>query len=138
MKTRGDFRQLSESSRQDGEVSVDPNHPLWELWDRMTEFYGAAFLSQYGETPNLTWVEMLKDLTPEQYAVGFNSLKNRDSSFPPNPGEFRSLCEVDSSWERQCHRVVDQSSMIEDQTAKERRAEEGLANIKKLREEVGL
>lgn len=104
----------------------------------MTEFYGSAFLSQYGETPNLTWVAMLRDLTPAQYQHGFEQLRNRESSFPPNPGEFRAIAEINNAWERQCHKIIETENLIEDKTAQERRCAEGLEKIRKLRAEAGL
>lgn len=138
VKTRGDFRQLNASRKPDSKIDLDPYHPIWELWDRMTEFYGSAFLAQYGEKPNLTWVEMLKDLTQEQFTNGFHCLKDRDNPFPPNPAEFRILCEINNGWERQCHRIIDTSNLLEDTTAKEARKATGRSEIRRLREATGL
>ena len=130
IKTRGDFRQLAASSNADGELVLSPNHPVWELWDRMTEFYGAAFVSQYGEEPTLTWAEMLKELSPEQFAHGFSRLKDRDSAFPPNPGEFLALCRQGDggyaySGEAACHKIYEPDRRLEDITAKEKSHEAG-------------
>jgi hypothetical protein len=95
-------------------------------------------VSQYGEEPNLTWLKILEDLTPENYRHGFEQLKYRDNSFPPNPAEFRALCEINNAWERQAHKIIQTDNMIENKTAKEKRASEGLEQLRKLRQEQGI
>lgn len=120
--------------------SLQPDHPLRELWIRMSEMYGHQWASQQGDEPNDTWVRGLREVATAQLGVGLRALLERADTWPPNLVEFRQLClEHDpDSWERQAHKAVDQSAMLENKTAKERRAADGLANIKKLREEVGL
>ena len=85
----------------------------------LTEFYGSAFVSQYGEEPTATWAHVLIDLTPQDYIKGMELLKHRDSSFPPNPGEFLEMIGNDSGWERQCHKVFTPVNKLEDLSAKE-------------------
>jgi len=97
VKTRGEFRRLSESSSADAQRASEypelpEGHPLWELWDLLTEFYGSSFMSQYGEQPTWAWFGALQELSAADYGVGFQTLKNRDNPFPPNPGEFFALC----------------------------------------------
>lgn len=99
----------------------------------MTEFYGSAFAAQYGDEPNLTWVEMLKDLSQVQFQNGFARLRDRDSSFPPNPGEFRVLCEVNDAWQRQCHKPYVPRDKLEDLTAKEKAKSGGINFFDELR-----
>ena len=139
IKTRGNFLQLSESARQ-GEEQRKPStsHPIWELWSVLSEYYGSAFVSQYGPEPSHTWAHMLRDLTQADYVRGIELLTGRESAFPPNPGEFLQMIGNDNSWERQCHKDVYRSPMLEDKTANEKRAAEGLSMIRKLRAETGL
>lgn len=98
----------------------------------MTEFYGAAFASQYGDEPSLTWASALRDLSAADYGVGFEGLRTRQNPFPPNPAEFLALAKP-STWEH--HR---QSGThlpgIEFNPSVEFRLEQ----LKKLRERHGL
>jgi hypothetical protein len=102
VKTRGDFRRMSESARHDVRRDSDTpdlpdGHALWELWETLGEFYGSAFYSQYGDRPTWAWYGSLRDLSTADYGVGIESLKKRNSPFPPNPGEFFALCRPESA-----------------------------------------
>ena len=62
---------------------------------------------------------MLRDLTPDDYRRGIELLRDRDGSFPPNPGEFIKMIGNDKSWERQAHKVIDPSTLITKQRSVE-------------------
>ena len=136
LKTRGDFRQLSRSAsegvrRESDTPELADGHPLWELWDTLTEFYGSAFVSQYGDQPSWTWLDALSDLSTADYGVGISKLKTRDSSFPPNPAEFHSLAR--DNWEhRRQQSEVPRIGMVP------LPREQGLAMLAKIREEHGV
>ena len=132
LKTRGDFRQLIESRPQESKPDFDSSGLMWELWDRLTEYYGAAFTSQYGEEPNATWAHELRMLTADQFRRGFELLKTRDSSFPPNPGELVNLIASDNYWEHRASRMPAPPTAIEDLTSKEKRQAEGLVELRKI------
>jgi len=102
VKTRGDFRRMSESAQQDVRRQSDTpdlpdGHPLWELWQTFSEFYGPTFVSQHGDCPTWTWYGSLRDLSVSDYGEGIAALKKRNSPFPPNPGEFYALCRPESA-----------------------------------------
>jgi len=102
--------------------------------------FGHQWASQQGDEPNDTWVRGLSDVSPVQLGVGLRALLERSDTWPPNLVEFRRLC-LDTDphrWERQSHKLYERDRVLENLTAKERRAAEGLAYIKKLREETGL
>lgn len=91
----------------------------------------------------MVWYVTIADLAPEKIANGVRNLqhhKDKDgrNEYPPNAGQFRDLCINNFDWERQCHKEMDRSTLLENTTGKEKRAAEGLANIRKLREETGL
>lgn len=132
LKTRGDFRQLTESSTSENKPEFDSNSILWELWDRMSEYYGSAFVSQYGDEPTVTWAHILKGLTADEFRRGFDLLPNRDSSFPPDPGEFRALIGKDDRWRRQCHKYYSPDTLLEDKTAREQRQEFSVEQARSL------
>lgn len=128
------------SEPQPSEKLSDPNHPLWELWQRMGEIYGHQWASQQGDEPNDTWVRGLSGLSPEQFSHGLQALFKRVESWPPNLVEFRQLCTGydPQAWERRAHKVIDTSHLVENLSCRERRRREGLEKIRALREEVGL
>jgi hypothetical protein len=68
-----------------------PDHPVWEVWIRLAEMY-ASFVATYGESPSDTWVRGLESLSNQQLARGLEACSKRNDSFPPNLGEFRTLC----------------------------------------------
>ena len=128
-----DFQQLTELNSADGRQDFSPTPLLWELWDRMTEYYGSAFVSQYGEEPTATWAAILKNLDAWQVREGFELLPTRHSAFPPNPGEFLQLIGTDKAWERQCHRTYEPERLLVDQTEKEKTRQVAEQEIAKMR-----
>jgi len=110
------------------------------LWARFCEIYGHQWASQQGDEPNDTWIKGLADITPEQYTAGLQALLTRTETWPPNLIEFRQLCvgHDPNGWRRRAHRLIDPATLLDDKTTKERRREENLEQIKKLREEAGL
>lgn len=111
---------------------------MWELWQRMNEFYGHRWASQQGDEPNDTWIKGCADITNRQLADGLRAMLNRKDPWPPSLPEFRVLClEGDNNrgWERQCHRVIDLPA-LEDLTAKDARKARNREEMRKLREAV--
>jgi hypothetical protein len=91
----------------------------------------------------MMWAHVLSDLNLEQLATGVKNLvHHRDSrgsnDFPPNAGQFRDLCLTNFDWESQAHRRPVEPVALEDLTAKEKRRQQGLEEIKKLREQFKL
>jgi len=103
---------------------------------RLSEYYGSAFT--FGPEPSTTWVFHLQDLTADQIGHGIRNLPRHESSFPPNPGQFRDLCLCDFDWEHKRIKLIDTSHLIEDTTAKAKQRAEGLQAILALREQVKL
>lgn len=144
VKTRGDFRQLNkraELERQRAsdrrEVDLPHDHPIWEAWQRLKEYYGAAFTND--PEPNATWIFNLQDLSADQIGNGVRNLKHHPRQFAPNPGEFRDLCLTNFDWETRAQRQdFTGRAQIENLTGKERRIAERKVQLAKLRAEVGL
>lgn len=106
----------------------------------MTEMYGHRWTSQQGEEPNDTWIRGLVDINPVQLGCGLVSCRDSADGWPPTLPEFRAKCTGDDGqgWERQAHKLIDSTAKLEDKTAKEKRCADGLAQIRKLRQEVGI
>lgn len=103
----------------------DPNHPLWELWERMGAAYGHQWASQQGDEPNDTWARGLAGLTNEQFSTGLQALLDRKDIWPPNLIEFRQLCtgHDPQAWERRCHKPYDPSHALERKRTPEENAQ---------------
>jgi len=116
------------------QVSDDP--VMWRLWQRMTEIYGHRWTSSFGDEPNESWCRCFSGVAPEAIGAGLNSLLDREDNWPPTAIEFRNLCagHDDQAWERQCHRIVDLSSLLSHKRTPEQTeaALEHIANLKKM------
>lgn len=131
IQTRGEFRELTKSAQQwsEPEVELPAEHPIFQAWLRMTEYYGNAFT--YDSEPSATWIHFLQDLTPEQIGNGIRNLHRHESSFPPNPGQFRDLCLNDHDWEHKRLKYVQPDTLLERKRTAEENAQ-GLANIREI------
>lgn len=147
IQTRGEFRELSaraEHGRLDAAKSkaLPTDSPLWDVWESIKAFYPGSTAGWDSEPP-LMWAHVLSDLNYEQLAAGVkNLIHHRDgrggNDFPPNAGQFRDLCLTNFDWESAAHRRPVEPVALEDLTAKEQRRQQGIDQIKKLREEMGL
>ena len=90
---------------------MSPDHPIWEMWLRLTEYYGSAFTHE--PEPTATWIYHLQDLSAEQIGNGIRNLIHHDSEFAPNPGQFKDLCLADFDWERRAHKPASEVLGIE-------------------------
>ena len=63
-----------------------------KLWEKLAAMYGHKFSSQYGETPDETWVTCLRGISGRQIADGLNACLTRFPEWPPGAVQFRSLC----------------------------------------------
>ena len=139
----GDSRLRSESlngARLSGD-DLPPDAPVWEIWQRFAEMYGHRWSSQQGDEPNDTWIRGTYSLTTDQIARGLSQCVNLAQLWPPTLPEFRKLCVDDPGvprWECRAHKVYDTSSLLEDQTARDARIEEGKKQIAALRAECGI
>ena len=91
----------------------------------------------------MMWAHVLSDLSFEQLATGVkNLIHHRDAKgandFPPNAGQFRDLCLTNFDWEARAQKNFVAPVALDDLTTKERRRQEGIEAIRKLRAEVAL
>lgn len=70
------------------------------LFTRMAHLYGHKWVSVYGDAvangkPTASarqWLYDLRDMTPEQVALGVAETERRGLEWPPGPIEFKRLC----------------------------------------------
>jgi hypothetical protein len=139
LKTRGDFRALSERASQERKptsVSDLPDHPIWEVWNQIKSAYPGP-CANWEDEPPMIWAYAIEGLRPEQVAQGIRNLVSREGDFPPSAGQFRDLCLMDMDWEHKQLKYIEPTG-IDDLTAKEKRTAFGVDAIRKLREECGL
>ena len=96
MQQAVDSRQLTALKQPQNQETIEERQKFEKvmdrLWLRLSEIYGSALVSQYGETIPEAWELLLKEVTPDQIASGLGKLATRESAFPPNAAEFRQLC----------------------------------------------
>lgn len=109
-------------------ANLPPNHPIWELWQRLTEMYGHRWTSQQGEDPNDTWLRGLADVTPKQFGAGLRACCNSGEGWPPTLPEFRALCVggspdgITGAWGTGAHRIYQPERLLDSMTTDERKA----------------
>ncbi len=60
----------------------------------MTGLFGQKWINAYGLADRTgQWLETLKDLHPQQLAMGVNRVRLAGSEWPPTAPEFRKLCQ---------------------------------------------
>ena len=67
----------------------------------LTKAFGYKFIQNFGEKDNGIWLDVLKDLTPDDLAYGFERMlktttkdeREKREAWPPNVKEFRMHCE---------------------------------------------
>jgi len=111
------------------------DHPIHELWFRLSEMYGHKWSSQYGDSPTDTWIRALDGLSGEQFSVGLGALLRKEDTWPPTLVEFRQLClNADPGrWERRAHKIYEPDRKLEDITGKEKSAVEGKKTLDELK-----
>ena len=58
----------------------------------MAALYGRTFTSQFGETPDNTWIRCLQGVTGQQIAQALERCLEKHPEWPPGAAQFRSLC----------------------------------------------
>ena len=132
-------KPLPSESRLDAS-NLPANHPIWEIWQRMTEMYGHRWTSQQGEEPNDTWLRGLHDLSTADLGCGLVACRDSAEGWPPTLPEFRAMCVPNhglTAMERASFRACDLPA-IEDLSAKEQRRQYGIEAMQKLRQELGI
>lgn len=54
--------------------------------------FGSTFVSQYGNTPLVTWVQAIATLTDEEIFNGLHAVAMSGDTFPPTLPKFVVLC----------------------------------------------
>lgn len=64
------------------------------IWLRMAETFGHKWTSNYGTSPNQSWIDGLADMTVDDLRNGLSNLRGwqDDEGWPPTLLQFRALC----------------------------------------------
>ena len=103
------------------------------LWPKLTAMYGYKFASQFGETPDETWITCLKGITGRQMANGLNECLTRHPEWPPAALQFRSAClgiftdkdGTEINHGGRAYKLFDRKTAITDQTELAKRKKAG-------------
>lgn len=92
----------------------------------MAEAYGSAFVSQYGEEPNDTWIIGLMGFSPEQLHDGFTAAMAANHEYVPGLPRMIEYCSGSGDWEsKRLHKYIDPATLLENHGAREKRIEHG-------------
>lgn len=100
----------------------------------MQEIFGTSWISQFGTTPNRTWIEVLAQLTDAQIVNGLRRTVDEAREFPPNLPTFYALCvhEPPQPEYAPYHKLIESDPPESEEHRKERikRNREGLARVR--------
>ncbi len=71
---------------------TEPSFKTLLVWKKFTEFYGAAWINEFGERPNQSWTEEIEKLTPTEIARGLEQCKRSGNPFAPRLPQFLAFC----------------------------------------------
>lgn len=77
---------------ESGELPASDSERSAQVWNALTEMYGNAFVSSYGEQPTRIWAEAISSLNDRELQRGFKRLVEEVRTFPPNVSEFVHAC----------------------------------------------
>ena len=97
-------------------------------------------MSQFGETPDETWITCLTGITGRQMADGLNECLTRHPEWPPAAVQFRSAClgifiEKDGTEVNhggRAYKPFDKKTALTDQTALAKRKEAGRSALDEM------
>ena len=131
LKTRGDFRAMSESVQLRSEEIQNSVNRLAPLWEAMAGCW-SSFVALYGDEPNASWIYELKAYNQEQLMQGYKRAMQAGTEFPPNLSIFISHCRNDTDWEaKRLHKLYAPETLIED-GSKALAAQAGIANLRNI------
>lgn len=141
IKTRGDFRALSERALQDSghgsesRQEIPTDHPVWEVWDAIKQTWPTG-TARWADEPLPAWVYALEEFTPNQIAAGVRRMVKQGGTFAPSAPEFVKYVRDEKTFEeaQQARQASQPDNLLTYSPPKEER----LAGIRKLREEHGL
>jgi hypothetical protein len=64
-----------------------------KLWHIMSEIYGLQWFTEYGDTPNNSWIVEIERLTLTELARGIEQCKRSRSPFVPRLPQFLGYCD---------------------------------------------
>ncbi|MEO1082415.1 MAG: hypothetical protein AAFY29_22865 [Pseudomonadota bacterium] len=104
IRTRGDFRALSElehSDRSDAErARVPHDHLAWEVWDAIRSAWPGQTIN-WPDEPQMAWAYAVDGISAEIVGEGIRTMVRSGDTFPPSAPEFRRLCLQIDTWEHE-------------------------------------
>ena len=99
--------------------------------------YGHKFISQFGDTPDDTWVRCLEGITPQEMAKGLELCLEAHTEWPPGAVEFAALCRGENSSDGWRHRgdaykPFDKSTALEHKPKPTKKGLKMLSDVKNM------
>jgi hypothetical protein len=125
----------SHAHQRTDSVSDLPSKKVMErLWLVMLELYGHRWESSYGSEPTEMWARSLRGISPQQIAMGLESLHDIGEAWPPSAIEFAKMCRGNKEIGTACHKPFAFAALESDEMKQKKKeaAAVGLANLKNL------
>jgi hypothetical protein len=113
IKTRSDFRQAIKS--EPPLQSVTP--VMDDLWLALSDAYGSAFVTQFGDSPNPSWMAGLGQYSPSEIRRGFDMVLKSGSDYAPNLSSLVRC--IDSTKPQRCHKIFTPENKLVDMSSQE-------------------
>lgn len=133
------LRKLDSGEKNSDSSELHEDHPIWDAWTQIKSAFPGSTVNWEIDPPAI-WGHAINDMNHEQVANGIRNLVHFDNNgFPPSAGQFRDLCLTNFDWQERAHKLAFESPpVLEDLTAKEKRVEQGLTEIQKIKEMMGI
>lgn len=99
IKTRGDFRRLTECGQEELNARHNAVERLWPVWEALSEAYGNAFTNQFGDEPSDVWAGGLAEYSLDRIRDAIAWIIKSGDRYAPNLATVISNIESGDSWE---------------------------------------
>jgi len=86
-------RNESKQTKVEKAVSNTGTSVINKLWVRMSQIYGAKWVSNYGEVPTQPWINLISNMPHEKIAHGLNEIIKEGDNWPPSLSKFNRMCQ---------------------------------------------
>ena len=86
-------KRSNTQSKVEKAVSNTGTSVINKLWVRMSQIYGAKWVSNYGEVPTQPWINLINNMPHEKIAHGLNEIIKEGDNWPPSLSKFNRMCQ---------------------------------------------
>jgi len=87
------IKRSNTQSKVEKAVSNTGTSVINKLWVRMSQIYGAKWVSNYGEVPTQPWINLINNMPHEKIAHGLNEIIKEGDNWPASLAKFNKMCQ---------------------------------------------